>query len=99
MNRCRHCGAAIEWRVTKAGKRMPVEGAVITIGVPTKLIRELPRRTVVTHDGDTCTGHDIDALTRLIDCPAFVVANGKQPHWASCPGAHTARKGKKASKR
>jgi len=95
MTRCRFCGAAIEWRITKAGKRMPVEGPVVTIGVPTKLIRELTKRTIVTHDGDTLTGHDLDDLTRLIDAPAFVVANGKRPHWATCTGAQKAREGRK----
>lgn len=81
MARCRGCGAAIEWVVTRQGKRMPVNPIPVRITSMESL--EGLRVVGATADGRVVSGYRSPAGEREV----------RQVHFATCPKAEEARRG------
>ncbi len=79
MPRCRACDAAIAWRQTTSGKRIPLDLETLWV-LPGELPDGEKRCVVVTGDGRTVWGAQVSA-----DTPAAV--RGQVSHWATCPDA------------
>lgn len=81
MARCRGCGAAIEWVVTRQGKRMPVNPVPVRI---TSMESLAGLRVVgATADGRVISGYKSPAGETEV----------REAHFATCPQAERFRGG------
>lgn len=74
-SRCRSCHAPIRWRVTSAGKRLPVDLGTLHISPSPE-----GSTVLVTEDGEVVRGHRLEHPT-----PGAVA--GSLAHFATCPQA------------
>lgn len=75
--KCKSCGAAIEWTLTTAGKRYPVD-AKPDRATGTLLVR-----------GGYCRRLEEPELTAARNAGTLLYV----PHWATCPDAKSWRRG------
>lgn len=85
---CRTCRAPILWQVTKAGKAMPLDPAVLEVvtydpAETDPVVHKNPLETLVTSTGDTVRGWTVPAGVR----PDLARVSGRISHFATCPSA------------
>jgi hypothetical protein len=91
--KCRSCGAAILWQVSRQGRPMPLDPPVLELVVydPAEAdpaVHKNPLETVFTQAGETVRGWHVGADVR----PELPRVRGRISHFATCPNAHAHRR-------
>lgn len=71
MAYCKYCGAAIEWKVTKAGKKMPVDPELIS--------------SDDCEHGDVLVTEEGEVIKVNHSRNDYETYEGYVPHFATCP--------------
>lgn len=96
--KCRSCNAPILWQVSRHGRPIPLDPAVIEVvvydaGETDPAVHKHPLENLVDHTGGTVKGWRVPADVR----PDLPRVRGRISHFATCPNANSHRRDAPAS--